>query len=541
MNNTKYIFVTGGVMSSLGKGLCASACASLLQNMGFSVRVRKMDPYINVDPGTMSPEQHGEVFVTEDGTETDMDFGHYERFTSVQAKRGDNITTGKVYSDLIVRERKGEYLGKTVQIIPHLIDLIKSFVTNKSEEVDFLICEIGGTVGDIEGQPFFETIRQIGKDLGQERVCYIHLTFVPYINITKEFKTKPTQHSVKELNSIGINPDIIICRSEKKIPNSDCRKISLLCNVSEEQIISAENIDNIYKLPVYYSQSKLHHQILKKFNLKAKKEPDYSTLNEILNSPTYCEVRIALIGKYVSSPDAYRSVIESLIHASFKNKVLVNIDMLDSRDLDFKNIESKLKSCQGILVPGGFGDLGVDGKIHAIKYARENNIPFLGICLGMQLAIIEAARNILNLREANSTEFDQNCAHPVVGLLSEWMGRDQLSKNYASLDIGGSMRLGSYECILTENSIIQSIYNRVSIYERHRHRYEVNSIYLDRLESIGYTCVGKSKDGLLLEAFENINHPWFIGVQFHPEFKSTLYNPSPIFSSFVEASSKFKE
>ncbi len=538
MKKTNYIFVTGGVMSSLGKGLCAASCASLLQNLGFSVRVRKMDPYLNVDPGTMSPEQHGEVFVTQDGAETDMDFGHYERFTGLNSKHGDNLTTGKAYSDLIARERKGFYLGRTVQVIPHLTDLIKEFIIADLGQMDFLICEIGGTVGDIEAQPFIEAIRQLACDLGSDRVCYIHLTFLPYISVTQELKTKPTQHSVKELNSMGIRPDIILCRSEQRASESDCNKISMSCNISKKHVIPAENVKDIYTLPINYAKSNLHVSILNKFGISTINEVDYSHLIKVLNKPiTNGIVKISLICKY-SSPDAYRSLIESLNHAALKKSVKLEINFVNSKSISLINLHDSLLDSNAILVPGGFGKLGIEGKILAIQYARTKNIPFFGICLGMQLAVIESARNVGGFGAANSTEFDSNCKKPLIGLLSEWMSADKMKKCFASSNMGGTMRLGSHQCLLVDNSKLHSIYNSLNIFERHRHRYEVNSSYLDLLKSTGLLCSGSSADGLLPEIFERNDHDWFIGVQFHPEFNSNPMSPHPLFASFVEAALK---
>jgi len=536
----RFIFVTGGVVSSLGKGLSSASLAYLLQSRGYKVRLRKLDPYLNVDPGTMSPFQHGEVFVTEDGAETDLDLGHYERFSGVTAKKSDNITTGKIYSDVLRKERKGQYLGKTVQVIPHITNRIKEFIKNDSSKEDFVICEIGGIVGDIESLPFIEAIRQFANEIGKKNALFIHLTLVPYLKSSDEIKTKPTQHSVKELRSIGVQPDIIICRSDRTIPLEHRKKISLFCNVDIKNVIETVDVKTIYEAPLSFSKEKLDLQVLSYFKLKPKKTVNLNPWKKItkiiLQTKNY--VNIAIIGKYVDLKDAYKSLDEALTHGGIDNKVKVNLVRIDSEKLKINEIKSKLKNISGILIPGGFGKRGTQGKVEAIKFARKNKIPFLGICFGMQLAIIEFARNKLNLKSATSSEFDKK-GLPIVGLINEWTKNGKIIKG-TDKDLGGTMRLGSYEAQLRENSIIKKIYKRKIINERHRHRYEVNINYKEKFEKKGMVFSGLSPDGTLPEIIELKNHPWFIGVQFHPEFKSRPLAPHPLFSSFIKASKNHK-
>ena len=531
----RYVFVTGGVVSSIGKGLSSASLAALLQLRGFKVRIRKLDPYLNVDPGTMNPFQHGEVFVTDDGAETDLDLGHYERFTGISATQSDNITTGGIYSDIIKKERKGDYLGGTVQVVPHVTDRIKKFISHDIKNEDFVICEIGGTVGDIESLPFLEAIRQFSNDTEKKNSLFIHLTLVPYLKASGELKTKPTQHSVKELRSLGIQPDIIICRSEKKIPISERKKISLFCNVNIENVIETVDVRTIYEAPISFHKEKLDDRVLSYFNIKSKKIPNLTKWKNItakvLN--TTKNVNIGIIGKYVNLKDAYKSLDEALTHGGIANNLKVNLSRIDSEHLKSQNLKSALKDVSGILIPGGFGKRGSEGKIAAIKYARLNNIPFFGICFGMQMAIIEAARNLLNIKNASSSEFGNNCT-PVVGLLEEWQKGKERFKG-SEKDLGGTMRLGLYDAILKSNSLIYKIYSMKKIKERHRHRYEVNIKYKDEFEKKGLIFSALSPDGLLPEIIELKNHPWFIGVQFHPEFKSRPFTPHPLFSSFVKA------
>ena len=536
----RYIFVTGGVVSSLGKGLSSASLAYLLQSRGYKVRLRKLDPYLNVDPGTMSPFQHGEVFVTDDGAETDLDLGHYERFSGVLAKKSDNITTGKIYNDVLRKERKGKYLGKTVQVIPHITDRIKEFIKNDSSKEDFIICEIGGIVGDIESLPFVEAIRQFANDIGKKNVLFIHLTLVPYLKSSDEIKTKPTQHSVKELRSIGIQPDIIICRTERPIPLEHRKKISLFCNVHIKNVIETVDVKTIYEAPISFSKEKLDVQVLNYFNLRSKKVVNLNPWKKITKIilKTKKQINIAIIGKYVELKDAYKSLDEALTHGGIENKVKINLVRIDSEKLKKNEIKSKLKGISGILIPGGFGKRGTDGKIEAIKYARKNKIPFLGICYGMQMAIIEFARNVLNLKKATSSEFNKN-GLPVIGLINEWNKDGKVIKG-TDKELGGTMRLGSYEAKLKENSIIKKIYGKKMIEERHRHRYEVNINFRDRFEKKGMIFSGLSPDDTLPEIIELKNHPWFIGVQFHPEFKSRPLSPHPLFSSFIKASKNYK-
>ncbi len=531
----RYIFVTGGVVSSLGKGLSSASLAYLLQSRGYKVRLRKLDPYLNVDPGTMSPFQHGEVFVTDDGAETDLDLGHYERFTDISAKQSDNITTGRIYSDIIQRERKGGYLGKTVQVIPHVTDRIKEFIKKDVSSEDFIICEIGGTVGDIESLPFLEAIRQFSNDHGKKNTLFIHLTLVPYMRASDEIKTKPTQHSVKELRTIGIQPNIIICRSEQPLPFDQRKKISLFCNVPFENVIETVDVKTIYEAPISFNKEKLDKIVLKYFKLKSKKNVNLNPWKKITNVvlKTKPKVNIGLIGKYVNLKDAYKSLDEALIHGGIDNNVKVNLIRIESDKLKPNEIKEKLKNISGILIPGGFGKRGTEGKIEAIKYARQNKIPFLGICYGMQMAVIEYARNVLKIKKATSSEFSKTGVN-VIGLIHEWNRDGKIFKG-SKKELGGTMRLGLYEAKLKKNSLIQKIYRSNSINERHRHRYEVNIDYKDKFEDKGLIFSGMSPDHKLPEIIELKNHPWFIGVQFHPEFKSRPLNPHPLFSSFIKA------
>ncbi len=531
----RYIFVTGGVVSSLGKGLSSASLAYLLQSRGFKVRLRKLDPYLNVDPGTMSPFQHGEVFVTDDGAETDLDLGHYERFSGISAKKTDNITTGKIYNDVLKRERQGKYLGKTVQVIPHITNRIKEFIKNDVSKEDFVICEIGGTVGDIESLPFLEAIRQFANDTGKKNSLFIHLTLVPFLKASGELKTKPTQHSVKELRSLGIQPDIIICRSEREIPKTERKKISLFCNVPIDNVIETVDVKTIYEAPISFHKEKLDERVLSYFNIKNKKSPNLSKwrniTSKVLNPKK--DVHIGIIGKYINLKDAYKSLDEALVHGGISNNVRVKLERIDSEHLDPKKVKPLLKNISGVLIPGGFGKRGTEGKIAAIKYARLNNIPFFGICFGMQMAVIEAARNLLNIKNASSSEFGNNCT-PVVGLLEEWQKGKIIFKG-SEKDLGGTMRLGLYDAILKNNSLISKIYSEKKIKERHRHRYEVNIKYKKDFEKKGLIFSALSPDGTLPEIIELNNHPWFVGVQFHPEFKSRPFTPHPLFSSFIKA------
>ena len=531
----RYIFVTGGVVSSLGKGLTSASLASLLQLRGYKVRIRKLDPYLNVDPGTMNPFEHGEVFVTDDGAETDLDLGHYERFTNRPAAKEDNITTGQIYKDIIEKERRGEYLGSTVQIIPHVTNHIKKFISNKVTNEDFVICEIGGTVGDIESLPFLEAIRQFSNEEGRNKSLFIHLTLVPYIEASGELKTKPTQHSVKELRSIGIQPNIIICRSEKEIPKDEKRKISLFCNVDPEHVIQSVDVSSIYEVPIKYSEEKLDKKILNIFNLKEKSKANLKIWKDIvkkINSKKE-KISIGIVGKYVDLKDAYKSLDEALIHGGLSNDVEVNSEWVDSTKINKKNVDKILKKYSAILIPGGFGARGTEGKIEAIAYARKYKVPFFGICFGMQMAIIESARNMLGIKKATSSEFGNGGTH-VVGLMHEWIKGKKLQKG-TEKNLGGTMRLGSYKAKLKKNTLISKIYKSTLIQERHRHRYEVNKELKSKLEKKGLIFSGMSPDGSLPETIELENHPWFIGVQFHPEFKSRPFAPHPLFSSFIKA------
>ena len=534
----RYVFVTGGVVSSLGKGLSSASLAALLQLRGFKVRVRKLDPYLNVDPGTMNPFQHGEVFVTDDGAETDLDIGHYERFTGISATQSDNITTGGIYSDIIKQERRGDYLGGTVQVVPHVTDRIKKFISHNVKNEDFIICEIGGTVGDIESLPFLEAIRQFSNDIGKKNSLFIHLTLVPYLKASGELKTKPTQHSVKELRSLGIQPDIIICRSEREIPKAERKKISLFCNVPIDNVIETVDVRTIYEAPISFHKEKLDDRVLSHFNIKNKKSPDLSKWKKIttkvLNPKR--DVNIGIIGKYVNLKDAYKSLDEALIHGGISNNLKVNLKRIDSENLKPENIKTLLKDVAGVLIPGGFGKRGSEGKIAAIKYARLNHIPFFGICFGMQMAVIEAARNLLNIKNASTSEFGNNCT-PVVGLLEEWQKGKKKIKG-SEKNLGGTMRLGLYDAVLKNNSLISKIYSENKIKERHRHRYEVNIKYKNDFEKKGLIFSALSPDGTLPEIIELRDHPWFVGVQFHPEFKSRPFTPHPLFSSFIKAAGR---
>jgi CTP synthase len=533
---TRYVFITGGVVSSLGKGLASAALGALLQARGYKVRLRKLDPYLNVDPGTMSPYQHGEVFVTDDGAETDLDLGHYERFTGISAGKQDNITTGRIYQDIIAKERRGDYLGGTVQVIPHVTDAIKNFVREGNEEFDFVLVEIGGTVGDIEGLPFFEAIRQLGNDLPRGTCVYIHLTLLPFIPSAGELKTKPTQHSVKELRSIGIQPDILLCRTDRAIPPDERRKLGLFCNVRPEAVIEARDVESIYQVPIAYHEQGLDSELLRAFDLDSTTKPDLTRWNEIGDRMrnTEGEVTIAIVGKYTGLKDAYKSLIEALVHGGIANRVKVNLDWIESEIFEKEDPVRLLEDADGILVPGGFGVRGVEGKIRAAQFARERQIPYFGICLGMQMAVIEAARNLAGVEQANSTEFGQT-PEPVVGLLTEWVRGNVLEQRREGGDLGGTMRLGAYEAILKPGSKVADIYGQTDIWERHRHRYEVNTNYLDRLEQRGMRFCGMSPDGILPEIVELEGHPWFVGVQFHPELKSRPFEPHPLFASFIAA------
>jgi CTP synthase len=532
----RYIFITGGVVSSLGKGLASAALGALLQARGYRVRLRKLDPYINVDPGTMSPYQHGEVFVTDDGAETDLDLGHYERFTGVPATREDNVTTGRIYQDIIDKERRGEFLGGTVQVIPHVTDAIKSFVLRGNDDVDFVLCEIGGTVGDIEGLPFFEAIRQLGNELEPRQSVYIHLTLLPYIASAGELKTKPTQHSVKELRSIGIQPDILLVRCERPVPEEERRKIALFCNVRAQCVIQAMDVSSIYDVPISYHQEGLDQQVLDAFGLDFSRQPDLTAWRAIsgrIENPDG-EVTIAIVGKYTGLKDAYKSLIEALAHGGIAHKVKVNLEWIESELFEHEGSIPSLTNVNGILVPGGFGHRGAEGKITATRFARIHNIPFFGICFGMQMAVIESARNLAGLTEANSTEFGPS-DEPVIALLTEWSRGEEIEKRNETVDLGGTMRLGSYEALLAENSVVASIYGSSSIKERHRHRWEVNMRYCEQLEASGLLFSGMSPDGKLPEIVEIPGHRWFVGVQYHPELKSRPFDPHPLFASFIGA------
>ncbi len=535
---TRFIFITGGVVSSLGKGLMAASLAALLQARGYKVRIRKFDPYLNVDPGTMSPYQHGEVYVTDDGAETDLDLGHYERFTGVSARQADNITSGRIYRDIITKERRGDYLGATVQVIPHVTDAIKEFAKAETGDLDFVLCEIGGTVGDIEGLPFIEALRQLRNELGREATCSVHVTLVPYVKAAGELKTKPTQHSVRELTSLGIQPDVLLCRCEHPLPETERAKIALFCNVRKEAVIPALDASSIYAVPLQYHAEGLDNEVLRHFGLSAPL-PDMTGWADIVDRYQHPEgeVTIGVVGKYVGLPDAYKSLNEALVHGGMANRVKVNIRWIDAElfEAGDDEIVSKLETLDGILVPGGFGVRGTEGKIASVRFARERKVPFFGICLGMQMACIEGARNTAGITAASSTEFGKT-TEPVVGIITEWMSPEGLQQRGADTDLGGTMRLGAYEAMLSANSHVAAIYGgATSISERHRHRYEVNGAYRESLERGGLVFSGMSPDGLLPEIVERPDHPWFIGVQFHPELKSRPFNPHPLFAGFIAA------
>ena len=539
----RYIFITGGVVSSLGKGLASAALGALLQARGYKVRLRKLDPYLNVDPGTMSPYQHGEVFVTDDGAETDLDLGHYERFTGVSATRADNITTGQIYKTIIEKERRGDYLGATVQVIPHVTNEIKEFVRSPAldengAEADFVLVEIGGTVGDIEGLPFFEAIRQLGQELPRGNSCFVHLTLLPFIKTAGEMKTKPTQHSVKELRSIGIQPDILLCRCELPIPADEKRKIAQFCNVRTTGVIQAMDSNSIYTVPLDYHEQGLDREVLDVFGMGDAPEPDlgrWQTIGDTLSNPDG-EVTIAVVGKYTVLKDAYKSLIEALSHGGVANRVKVNLDWVESETFENQDgaAASRLEGVHGILVPGGFGERGSEGKILAAEFARVRNVPYFGICFGMQMAVIEALRNVAGIPGASSTEFGPT-SEPVVGLMTEWTQGNQRVERREGDDLGGTMRLGAYEAVLTPGSKVAGIYGSTDIFERHRHRYEVNIGYRDKMEAAGLKLTGCSPDGVLPEIVERTDHPWFVGVQFHPELKSRPFAPHPLFASFIAA------
>lgn len=533
---TRYVFITGGVVSSLGKGLASAALGATLQARGYKVRLRKLDPYLNVDPGTMSPYQHGEVFVTDDGAETDLDLGHYERFTGRPANKQDNITTGRIYQDIIAKERRGDYLGATVQVVPHVTNAIKDFIKDGNEGYDFVLCEIGGTVGDIEGLPFFEAIRQLGNELPRGHALYIHLTLLPFIPSAGELKTKPTQHSVKELRSIGIQPDILLCRTDRPIPPEERRKLALFCNVRESAVIEARDVDNIYAVPEAYHAAGLDTELLSIFGMDAKTEPNlkrWQLINERIRNPEG-QVTIAIVGKYTGLKDAYKSLIEALSHGGIANTVKVNLDWIESEVFEHEDPAPFLEHVNGILVPGGFGQRGTEGKIKAAQFARERSVPYFGICFGMQMAVIEAARNLCGIEYANSTEFGP-AKEPVVGLMTEWLKGNELQQRAQGGDLGGTMRLGAYPAMLARGSRVADIYGGTEISERHRHRYEVNTAYKNRLEQHGMRFSGMSPDGILPEIVEYQDHPWFVGVQFHPELKSRPFEPHPLFASFIGA------
>jgi CTP synthase len=539
---TRFVFITGGVVSSLGKGIASAALGALLQARGYTVRLRKLDPYLNVDPGTMSPLQHGEVFVTDDGAETDLDLGHYERFTGVHARKTDNATTGRIYSEVIARERRGDYLGATVQVIPHITDAIKDAITRDTADVtgrpaDFALVEIGGTVGDIESLPFLEAIRQLGNELGSEQVMFVHLTLVPYIPSAGELKTKPTQHSVKELLNVGIQADMLICRCDRPIPENERRKIALFCNVRPTAVIPALDVDTIYAVPISYHGEGMDREVLRHFQLPHEVEPDVSRwqrIVDIVRAPEG-EVRIAVVGKYTNLLDSYKSLAEALSHGGIANRVRVHLDWVDSQIFEQPDTVQRLEGVHGILVPGGFGERGTEGKIEAVRFARERGVPFFGICFGMQMAVIEAARHLADLPHASSTEFGP-CNEAVVGLLTEWARGNEIERRAEAGDLGGTMRLGAYPAVLDDGSLARQVYDGApSIEERHRHRYEVNVAYRDRLERAGMRFSGMSPDGVLPEIVEIPTHPWFIGVQFHPELKSKPFAPHPLFEGFIAA------
>ena len=539
---TRYIFITGGVVSSLGKGITSASLGAILEARGLDVTLLKLDPYINVDPGTMSPFQHGEVYVTEDGTETDLDLGHYERFVRTKMRKKNNFTTGLIYQNVIQKERRGDYLGATVQVIPHITDEIKYYIKEGASNSDIAMVEIGGTVGDIESQPFLEAIRQLRIELGPESTLFIHLTLVPYISAVGEIKTKPTQHSVKELRSIGIQPDCLICRTDQVIPENEKKKIALFTNVEESAIISAIDVDSIYKIPKVLHEQNLDEIVIKKFNLdlpQANLTEWHNVVDAIDNSDN--EVNIAMVGKYIGLADSYKSLSEALIHAGIKTRTKINIVYVDSEEIE-KNGSECLQNVDAILVPGGFGNRGIEGKISTVKYARENGLPYLGICLGMQVAVIEIARNLAGLKNSDSTEFNKNTDHPVIALITEWQdAKGTQEKRSKGFDLGGTMRLGGQDCKLIEGSLVRDLYKSDSVVERHRHRYEFNNKYKEKLESVGMSIAGYSVDEELVEIIEIPKHPWFVGCQFHPEFTSTPRDGHPLFTSFIEAALKYKE
>ncbi len=537
----RFIFITGGVVSSLGKGLMAASLAALLQARGYRVRIRKFDPYLNVDPGTMSPYQHGEVYVTDDGAETDLDLGHYERFTGVPSRQSDNITSGRVYRDIIAKERRGDFLGATVQVIPHVTDAIKAFALADTEELDFVLCEIGGTVGDIESLPFIEAIRQLRNDLGRGNSVSIHVTLVPYIAAAGELKTKPTQHSVRELAALGVQPDVLVCRCEHPLPASERAKIALFCNVPPAAVIAALDAKSIYSVPLQYHAEGLDDEVLRAFGIEPASNPDLSRWVGIEDAQANPEgeVTIGVVGKYVGLPDAYKSLNEALVHGGIANRVKVNIQWIDAELFEAadSDVAARLEPMHGILVPGAFGERGAQGKIESVRFARERQVPYFGICFGMQMACVEAARNQAGIPHASSTEFGAT-DEPVVGQITEWMSAEGLQTRDALGDLGGTMRLGAYEAVLTGNSVAASVYGDTCVSERHRHRYEVNGAYRDRLEATGLIFSGVSPDGLLPEIVERPDHPWFVGVQFHPELKSKPFDPHPLFASFIAAAVK---
>ncbi|GKX63108.1 glutamine hydrolyzing CTP synthase [Pragia fontium] len=539
---TNYIFVTGGVVSSLGKGIAAASLAAILEARGLNVTMMKLDPYINLDPGTMSPIQHGEVFVTEDGAETDLDLGHYERFIRTKMTRRNNFTTGRIYSDVLRKERRGDYLGATVQVIPHITNAIKERVIAGAEGHDVALVEIGGTVGDIESLPFLEAIRQLAVEVGRERTLFMHLTLVPYMAASGEVKTKPTQHSVKELLSIGIQPDILVCRSDRAVPANERAKIALFCNVPEKAVISLKDVDSIYKIPGLLKSQGLDEFICKRFHLNCP-EANLAEWEQVIyeeSNPTR-EVTIGMVGKYVELPDAYKSVIEALKHGGLKNRFSVNIKLIDSQDVEARG-EEVLAGLDAILIPGGFGYRGVEGKITAARYARENKIPYLGICLGMQVAMMEFARNVVGMTDANSTEFVPDCKYPVIALITEWRDEEgNVEVRTEESDLGGTMRLGSQPCHLTEGSLVRKLYDAPTILERHRHRYEVNNMLLPQIEAAGLCVAGRSADHKLVEIIELPDHPWFVASQFHPEFTSTPRDGHPLFAGFVKAAGEYQK
>ncbi|MEL0031532.1 MAG: CTP synthase [Paracoccaceae bacterium] len=540
----RFIFITGGVVSSLGKGLASAALGALLQSRGYSVRLRKLDPYLNVDPGTMSPFEHGEVFVTDDGAETDLDLGHYERFTGVAARHSDSVSSGRIYSNVLEKERRGDYLGKTIQVIPHVTNEIKNFISIGEDEVDFMLCEIGGTIGDIEGLPFFEAIRQFSQEKPRGECIFMHLTLLPFIKASGELKTKPTQHSVKELRSIGIAPDILVCRSEGPIPVKEREKLALFCNVRPESVIAAQDLKSIYEAPLAYHKEGLDQAVLDAFNIAPAPKPDLNVWEDVADrvyNPEG-EVNVAIVGKYTQLEDAYKSIAEALTHGGLANRVKVNVEWVDAETYDTKDPAPELQGFNAILVPGGFGERGTEGKIKAAKFARENHVPYLGICLGMQMAVIEAARNVIGYKNAGSEEFDHEAGkkrfEPVVYHLKEWIQGNQTVERSVGDDKGGTMRLGAYNATLLDGSKVASIYGKSQIEERHRHRYEVDTRYQKELENAGLVFSGMSPDGRLPEIIEWADHPWFIGVQFHPELKSKPFDPHPLFRDFIDAAKK---